>query len=241
MQCKTVLRQSSSYLDGDLSAEKSAVIRGHLRCCDSCNQAFEDESSLIDAAATLGPMDPPDRIWQAIQSQISEEEIADSKRGWMQTWLLGNWRPVAVMAAGAVLAAGLVFVVLPMQKRAQSDAAIAAGESSPLQVAGRGIAEESHREERSEELVESKRHYLQTIAELREILEEDRAVWSAEAAGQIDEELLRFAAERNAVQLTITSGLSDVRAGDEAFASYQGEIDFLQLAISGEAVKVGSL
>lgn len=117
MSCEDVRPRLSGYLDGDLDAERGSVVRGHLRTCDACRQIATDEAALRDGLRQLEPVDPPARMWAGIQARLADEEVAHSQR---PTWrrALARWAPSAPrFAAGGLLAAAAVAVLVWRSQR----------------------------------------------------------------------------------------------------------------------------
>ena len=230
MRCTEAQKDSSLYLDSELSPERSAAVRGHLRICSECRRSFERERELIDAAADLPPLDPPDSIWERVQAGIAEEEVKDSQESPTWRWLRFHWRPVAGLGVALAMAATL-WMVRPDSVSEQSVEAVAEHVDS-TQIAE--AMRRSYIQARREELAEADRDYLQTIAELREMLEEDREAWSAQEVAAVDAQLSSFRKEAIGTRFAIESGSYVVQTRDTLYANYRSEIGFLQSALAGD-------
>lgn len=231
MRCIDAQKLSSSYLDSDLSPERSAAVRGHLRICDSCSAIFASERDLIDAASELPPLDPPDSIWEAVQARIAEEEVKDSQEWPLGRWFRFHWRPIAGVGLATAMAA-VLFVA-----RAQSNSSLAAAseDSNPIAVTTLAEAmEASYEQSRTDELAEADRHYIETIASLRQMLEEDRPHWDADEATAVDAQLAEYRKAAIGTRLAIEGNSITVRDRDLLYAGYRSEIDYLQSALAGE-------
>jgi hypothetical protein len=66
MTCDERDRQLSDFVDGGLSAAAAAEFAAHLETCARCAGLARDLARLRDAARTLGPIDPPARVWSEI-------------------------------------------------------------------------------------------------------------------------------------------------------------------------------
>lgn len=112
MSCDDVRPRLSGYLDGDLDADRGAVVRGHLRTCDACRAIATDEAALRDGLRLLPTVDPPASMWAGIQARLADEEVAHSRRpAWRRA--LARWAPSAPrFAAGGLLAAAAVAVLV---------------------------------------------------------------------------------------------------------------------------------
>lgn len=231
LRCRDAQKQSSSYLDSELSPDRSAAVRGHLRTCDDCRTAFEEERELIDAAMLLPDLDPPDSIWEGVQARIAKEEVKDSLEWPLGRWLRLRWRPVA----GVGLAAAMAATILVAQSRLTPKTEQAEQAAVPTQALALAAAmEASYSEVRHEELAEADRQYIQTISALREMLEDDRPRWDTEEAAAVDERLAAFRKEAIGTRLAIESGSIAVQNRDLLYAGYRSEIGFLQSALAGE-------
>jgi hypothetical protein len=116
MKCDSVRKQLTAYLDGELAGDAGSAIRGHLRGCDDCRRVASDEATLRDGLRALPPLDPPARLWSAVQERLAAAEVADAERpGWRR--VLARWAPRAPQLgmAGALVAAAIVLVVLRVQ------------------------------------------------------------------------------------------------------------------------------
>ncbi len=231
MRCLDAQKQSSQYLDSELSSERSAAVRGHLRLCDTCRESFEMERELIDAAADLPTLDPPDSIWEGVQARIAKEEVKDSLEWPLGRWLRIHWRPALGFGMAVAIAAS-IWVVRPSDSaEPKNETAVApAGDSERIAQA----MEESYAQLREEELAEADRHYMQTIADLREMLEEDRALWSESEVAAVDAQLAVFRKDAIGTRFGIENGTVAVESRDALYANYRSEIGFLQSALAGD-------
>jgi hypothetical protein len=231
LRCADAQKQSSLYLDSDLSPERSTAVRGHLRTCDECTAIFERESALIDAAAELPELDPPDSIWDQVQARIAKEEVKDSLEWPLARWLRFHWRPVA----GTAMVAAMAVALLLAQARSAPVLELSEVALVPPEITTTAVRmEESYRELRTEELAEADRQYLQTIAELREMLEGDRPRWDVRETARVDQQLAAFRKEAIGTRLAIESGTHSVQSRDQLYAGYRSEIGFLQSALAGD-------
>ncbi|HEY0255246.1 MAG TPA: zf-HC2 domain-containing protein [Kofleriaceae bacterium] len=108
MTCDDVRPQLTAYLDGELEDERGSAVRGHLRGCDECRRAADDEAVLRDELQTLPSLDVPASLWTNVQRRLAEEEVADSKQ---PRWrlVLARWKhwlpaptPRLAIASGAI-------------------------------------------------------------------------------------------------------------------------------------------
>ena len=112
MKCAEMRRQITAYLDGELEDDRGSAVRGHLRTCDACRAAAEDEAKLRDGLRALPPLDPPASLWSGVQARLAQAEMADAERpAWRRA--LARWMPRAPQLgmAAVALAAVVAFVM----------------------------------------------------------------------------------------------------------------------------------
>lgn len=231
MRCDDAQKQSSAYLDSELSPERSAAVRGHLRTCESCRELFEQERELVEAASTMPAMDPPDAIWAGIQARIAKEEVKDSLEWPVSRWLRLHWRPIA--GVGLALSAAAALLVLRSQGPLAGETDTLA-ENSTHRAMPRAPMQLSFASSRVAELAEADRQYLETIQDLRDMLEEDREQWTETEAAAVDARLARYRKESIGTRLTIANVDVGVQSRDTLYANYRHEIGFLQSALAGD-------
>lgn len=234
MRCRDAQKLSSDYLDGELAPDASAAVRGHLRTCTACELYFAQEAELIEAAASLATLEPPDSIWEGIQARIASAEVQDAKGGVLRRWLRRRSRPIALTGAAVLVAAAALIIASPWKHQPRSQRA----DSRSQMETGKHSLEPTFEEERAAQLAESDRHYIESIAELRELVEEDRSAWGADEAEAIDAQLASF--HRTAIgQRLNLSGGEDASSPDTMgratlYAGYRAEIAFLQSTLAGD-------
>lgn len=252
MRCLTAQKHSSAYLDGDLSSEKTSAIRGHLRICESCQECFAEEARLIESAGELEALDPPDSVWQGIVSKIAEAEIADGaeqgrtnlvgERLW--TSVIASWRLHLVGATALCAALALLYIqssdstesaqgVSQMEELSSPEVRVSVVPPEQVASSAWNAKAADYREERELTVELADRDYLQTIADLREILEEDRTSWSAQERELVDEKMASFKREGIGARLAL-GDTTTVRSRDALYQHYQQEIHFLQSALAGD-------
>ena len=53
MTCDDVRPQLTPYLDGELEDDRGSAVRGHLRGCEACRTAADEEAALRDGLRAL--------------------------------------------------------------------------------------------------------------------------------------------------------------------------------------------
>lgn len=253
MRCRDVQDLASSYIDGELDDARASALRGHVRQCAACLAAVRELGAIRDAAADLDTLEPPPSLWSAVQRGLAEAEIADARRS--RLWL--HWqalRPrllpaavgLAALAAAATWqwsrpSASVPVVAQPAAPQSAGPLAAASpgatlhavGEPVPAHDVPRpaSVPSESFEAGRARELVEADQRYVETLAELRGLVADERARWPAEVAARLDARLAAFADEarqQQHVAVTATEHAADVRSRDALYAVYRAEIALLQ-------------
>ena len=69
--CDDVREQLSLIVDGQQPERAAqALVRSHLETCAACRGVLQDLERLRRAAASLGPMTPPDHVWLEVAGQM---------------------------------------------------------------------------------------------------------------------------------------------------------------------------
>src|SRR5579863_1414247 len=99
MQCNSAYEMLDAYLDGELSLDTSAVLRGHLNACTRCSAHAADTARLQRVLRDArGHFSPSAEFRQRIQKQL----VPSRRRRWILPWL-----PMAAAAPAMVV---LVFL-----------------------------------------------------------------------------------------------------------------------------------
>ena len=237
MRCRDIEALCSSYVDGDLEERRASALRGHLRICADCRRRVEDEAAVCAAASDLGQLDPPANLWSNIEARLAEKEIADARRS-RSWWWWQRLRPQALpIAVGAVAVVALV--VWSQQRRApqpaQSAPAVVA--VAPSHAGADAVVEAgpSFEEQRLAEVVAADRLYHDTIAELNQIIAEERRGWTARQIAEFDAEVVAHqAATRRQRQALAVNQSQAPATRDALYTVYRAQIGFLQRAAVGE-------
>ena len=71
MNCKQLIEQLDSLLDGELSPAEESVLQNHLAECESCKELHRQHRHLLEqAAACAKPHEPPVDLWPGIEARI---------------------------------------------------------------------------------------------------------------------------------------------------------------------------
>jgi len=109
MNCNEFWNQLEQWMEGERPADAHA----HLRGCSNCRELVEDLDSIREASrsAELADVDPPERVWLSLRSQLERENLIRSERsGWAAT--LSNWFGGVLSAVPRPTLAGAYLVAL---------------------------------------------------------------------------------------------------------------------------------
>lgn len=107
MTCDDVRPQLTTYLDGELESDRGSAVRGHLRGCDACRTAANEEAVLRDGLRALSQLDAPVELWAGVQRQLAAAEVADAEKPcWRHTLsrFAQQWTSPRFAVASAALA-----------------------------------------------------------------------------------------------------------------------------------------
>ena len=107
----------SAYLDGDLDAQETTSVEGHLDACTACQGILDELSDLTRDLNLMGQVDLPRDLWPGIVE--AHEAQTRGWRGWLQANL--RWMGAASLGAAAA-AAALVLWLPPMGSDALAEA-----------------------------------------------------------------------------------------------------------------------
>lgn len=250
MRCSHVQRLSTAYLDGELDPDRSSAVRGHLRTCERCSAAIEDEAAVRRAASQLEPdLDPPAALWERIQEQLASEEIRDADRS--RFWLACRRARAALSPyrAHVLVAGGLAAVLLALGLQRSRVDIVPATELARAEVTVEDVSpalfapdrpaaadlQRTHLEQAMHEIHRADRRYATAIVELQEMVRSERDRWSAEAAARFDAEVARFERRARELEHRLAARIpDDPRQRDRLYDVYREHIDYLERAVLGE-------
>lgn len=111
MTCDDVRPQLTAYLDGELEDDRGSAVRGHLRGCEACRTAADDEAALRDGLRAMPSPDVPATLWARVQAELAQAEIADSEKPrWRR--VLARWSPQNWVTPRLAIASGAIAVIV---------------------------------------------------------------------------------------------------------------------------------
>ena len=71
--CQDIRLRLSEFADGSMTPADRIAVDAHLSTCDDCRRVLDDLHHIRRAAATLGPITPPDHVWLQVAGQVRLE------------------------------------------------------------------------------------------------------------------------------------------------------------------------
>jgi anti-sigma factor RsiW len=62
----------NDYIDGGLSADERVDVERHLESCAQCARLAAELQDIVEAAASLPLMDPPERVWERLEPRLEQ-------------------------------------------------------------------------------------------------------------------------------------------------------------------------
>jgi hypothetical protein len=109
MTCELARRRLPAYVQDRLSSVEAWALRSHLLECETCHREYEYQERLESPLRELAPLAPPPALSTSIRLQLFSNE----RLSWWDRWRVrasNLMRPVALPAAGGLLAALTLFV-----------------------------------------------------------------------------------------------------------------------------------
>jgi hypothetical protein len=110
--CEDTRPHLSEFVDGTLVGDAATRTAAHVESCPNCGGLVDDLTRLRAAAATLGPIQPPDHVWLEVAGQIrlddhprqvSQPATAPSRRPRVVNQWLGLAAALVIATLGVVL------------------------------------------------------------------------------------------------------------------------------------------
>jgi hypothetical protein len=110
MTCEDARLQMSSLIDGELAGPEAAALLAHLAGCDACSWFRQDLDRVRRAAASLGPITPPEHVWLHVagQARLDHPEALTPRPSAASRNAITQWLGIA--AALIVVTIGTYFV-----------------------------------------------------------------------------------------------------------------------------------
>jgi hypothetical protein len=83
MRCEEFDQYAARWLEGERTPEAA----GHLQDCNRCSTRMADLELIASAAATLPGLEPPERVWTSLRSQLEAEGLLRTRKSVREQWL----------------------------------------------------------------------------------------------------------------------------------------------------------
>lgn len=222
MDCTAYRESIHDLVDGTIGPIRRAELQRHLDECRECRALAGDLQAIRDAAESLEPLEPPDRVWLQVAGHLRQAgRIAPAPPP-------APARHVALLAIAAalVLAVGASLVMLLPQFRSNAVPPPAAGAPPAVQQPGNPAADVAVESVETEFRL-AEQHYQNAIAKLEQAAQLDQATPGTRAI-----------ADRNAIDPQTAAMLQkNLHVIDEAIAESRAAVR----AEPTSAAAVGSL
>jgi len=253
VDCARLQPLLSQLIDADLDDALALEVRDHLVECAACAALERDLRRIADAAGALGPIDPPDDLWQRIAARLPAEaepaprraaarEGAFARRlaafrsalgGWRRGWLL----PGALGAAAA--AAALLVILRPVPgprpghepRRVPEGLVLVGSPADELQLPDRDrLPDHVLFAEAQKEFTLAEQHYLKAAERLATLVARERTArpFSATLAAAYDRNLKAIDEAIARCREMARGAPDDPWAHEVLFAAYQRKLRFLE-------------
>ena len=213
MTCARSRTDLQELIDGTLGAIRSAELQQHLETCADCRALHDDLRRIHEAAATLGPVVPPDHIWLQIAGRLRQEgrvhdrPATESRRHAQYVWL--------AIAATLVISVGAALFLVMSRGAAPAPAEIAGGNATGVDSVQSGVEDLR----KAEQLLQS------GVAKLKEGLGSEKQGLPPAVAATLDRNL-------QILDQAIAENSSALQQDPQNIAARNGLFDLLQRKIS---------
>jgi hypothetical protein len=110
MRCDDFDVHAARWLEGERTPEAA----GHLQSCTRCSTRMADLELIVSAAATLPELEPPERIWTSLRSELDREGLLRERKSLVER--LRETMPAAprtALVTAAISALALLLLVAP--------------------------------------------------------------------------------------------------------------------------------
>lgn len=110
MRCEDFDVHAERWLEGERTLEAA----GHLQSCTRCSTRVADMELIVSAAATLPELEPPERIWTALQAKLEREGLFRERKSPVERLLeMLPAAPRTALATAAISALAVLLLVVP--------------------------------------------------------------------------------------------------------------------------------
>jgi len=215
--CPDIQSRLSEFADGAVTDIERAAIERHLASCPACRDLLQDLHRIRRAAATLGPVAPPDHVWLQVagQARLDRPDAPARATRIARTAAIGQW---------AGLAAALVLVTIGAHYFLNT---VPAPETTP----GNASATPSV-EVIAEELGLAMQHYEKAITELEALAKSNSDALDAQMAETLRQNILTVNTAIDESRSALAQNPGSEPARESLFEALRRKVVVLQATVN---------
>jgi hypothetical protein len=216
MTCEESRLRISPLIDGELSAEDAAALQAHLAGCDACSWFRQDLDRVRRAAASLGPINPPDHVWLHVagQTRLESPGALTPRRPAAQRGAVAQWLGIA--AALIVVTIGTYFV-------GSTTSSAPPGSNPPKTASVETVAEE---------LNLAMQHYERAITELETLAQSGSSALDPAMATMLSQNIKTINAAISESRTALVQNPGNGPARDSLFEALRRKVVVLQATVN---------
>jgi predicted anti-sigma-YlaC factor YlaD len=216
MTCEEARLRISPLIDGELSGEEAAAVLAHLAGCDACSWFRQDLDRVRRAAASLGPIAPPDHVWLHVagQTRLESPDALKPRRPAAHRGAIAQWLGIA--AALVVVTIGAYVVGSTTSSAPQS--------SNP--------ATSASVETVAEELNLAMQHYERAITELETLAQSGSSTLDPAMATMLNTNIKTINAAISESRMALLQNPGNGPARDSLFEALRRKVVVLQATVN---------
>lgn len=224
MPCPQYLNSIQERLDGTLGPIRRAELELHLDQCEDCRALLADLERIRDAAGSLRPLQPPERVWLQVAGRLRQEgRVHDEQRP--SLWARRRAPLIGLAAAAVLLIATSILLLAPGSTKPPATAAV----SAP---APQGATASADVQSVETELNLAEQHYEAAIARLQQITASDKQALDPQVAATLQKnvQIVDQAIAESRAALRAEPGSAPAR--DSLFDALRQKVALLQDTIT---------
>lgn len=216
MSCENTRLRMSALIDGELAGEEKAAVLAHLAGCDACSWFRQDLDRVRRAAASLGPITPPDHVWLHVAGQARLEAPAalNPRRSAARGGAIAQWLGIA--AALVVVTIGTYFV----------------GSTTTSAPSGSNATSSASVETVAEELNLAMQHYERAITELETLAASGSSALDPAMATMLSQNIKTINAAITESRAALVANPGNGPARDSLFEALRRKVVVLQATVN---------
>lgn len=216
MTCEETRLRISPLIDGELSGDDAAAVLAHLAACDACSWFRQDLDRVRRAAASLGPIAPPDHVWLHVagQTRLEYPDALPLRRPAARRGAIAQWLGIA---------AALVVVTI---------GAYVVGSTTSTAPQGSNPATTASVETVADELNLAMQHYERAIAELDALAQSGSNALDPAMAAMLSQNMKTINAAISESRSALVQNPGNGPARDSLFEALRRKVVVLQATVN---------